>query len=84
EVHTVRAVGANKGVIRAVLEVNDADNDAVSVSHTSFRNGSKTRGQTGKILAASSCRKGDTVYAEILLSDGETEVGPFRTEPIVL
>lgn len=63
---------------------NDIDGDPISYRYRWFVDGEILAGQTDDVLDPSLVKRGQQVYAEIVVSDGQSYSTPFKSDPITV
>ena len=61
----------------------DPDGDAIDFEYTWYVNGDR-RSETGAVLQTDGLKAGDTIYAEVRGSDGESWTDPMRTDVVTV
>ncbi len=68
--------------LRVVADVADPDGDAVTVSYQWLRNGTPIAGATGATLDPSHYRHLDRIGVQVMATDGEDSMTPFRSHQV--
>ncbi len=68
--------------LRVIADVADPDGDAVTVSYQWLRNGTPISGATGATLDPSHYRRRDLVAVQVMATDGEDAMPPFRSHQV--
>lgn len=73
----------SRGELRAFVQVNDADDDEVSLQYSWTLNGKRVSEDSG-VLSTASLRRGDRVSASVVASDGSDQSVWLESEEITL
>lgn len=72
------------GPVSVQIEAEDPDRNPLLFRHQWFINGARVEGETHPTLAAGALKRGDTVHAEVVASDGQAESRVYQVAPVVV